>query len=185
MTPDGLRAHHQPRVELRAALPYVGIPARAADEAAFRSAMDDAVPAAFGWVVRRGLRPAGGPVVRYRVVDERRIPEDGPPPATFEACVPLEEPAGAVDGRLVAGELPAGRWIVALHRGGYSGLGALHRIVHDWAAAEGLAIDRTPTPDGTAYAGSIEHFRIGPFEEPDPWRWETDVAYLLTGDAPG
>lgn len=184
MTPDGLRSHHQPRVERRPARPYVGIAARATDEAAFRAAMDDAVPAAFGWAVRHGLRPAGGPVVRYRVVDERRIPEEGPPPASFEACVPLDAAAPGVDGRLLAGELPAGSWVVALHRGGYSGLAALHRIVLDWAAAEGLRIDRAPAPDGTAYRGAIEHFRVGPFEEPDPWRWETDVAYLLAADDP-
>ncbi|MSW51141.1 MAG: hypothetical protein F2817_09695 [Actinobacteria bacterium] len=184
MTRDGLRRHHQPRVERRPARPYVGIPARATDEAGFRAAMDEAVPATFGWVVRHGLRPAGGPVVRYRVVDERRIPEEGPPPASFEACVPLEAAAPGVDGRLLADELPAGRWVVALHRGGYSGLAALHRIVLGWAADEGLRIDRTPAPDGTAYRGAIEHFRIGPFEEPDPWRWETDVAYLLAADDP-
>ncbi|MDO9408725.1 hypothetical protein [Patulibacter sp.] len=183
MSPEQLRAHHQPRVELLAARPYVGIPARAGDEAAFRAAMHDAVPAALRWVLARGLRPAGGPFVRYRCVDERAVPPAGPPPASFEACVPLDAPPCGVDGRLLADELPAGRWIVALHRGGYDGLGALHRIVREWATAEGLWIDRTPTAEGTtAFGGSIEHFRVGPFEEPDPWRWETDVAYLVAGD---
>lgn len=180
MTLDLPRTHHQPRVEVRPAQPYVGIPARAATEAEFRAAIDRAMPAAFAWAAEHGLRPSGPPFIRYLVVDETAIPEEGPPPATFESCVPLAEPAAVVDGEVVAGELPAGRWVVSLHRGGYSGLGELHRIVHAWAEEERVVVVRTAVDGGTAFGASVEHFRVGPFGEPDPWRWETDVAYLLT-----
>jgi hypothetical protein len=179
MTPEAFRAHHQPRVEARAARPYVGIAARATTTAGFRAAVDRDVPAVFRWVADHGLRPDGAPFLRYLEVDETAVRDDGPPPATFASCVPLAAPPGGTDGRVLAGELPAGRWVVALHRGGYAGLAALHRIVLGWAAEEGLVVARAPAPGGTAFAGCAEHFRIGPFEEPDPWRWETDVAYLL------
>ena len=190
MSLDASRAHHQPRVEARPARPCVGIAARATTTAEFRATVDRDVPAVFRWVAEHGLRPAGGPVLRYLEVDETVLPDDGPPPATFESCVPLAAPPGGLavpstaapagpDGRVRAGELPAGRWVVALHRGGYAGLAALHRIVLGWAAEEGLVVARRPAPGGTAFAGCTEEFRIGPFEDPDPWRWETDVAYLL------
>lgn len=182
MTLDLPRTHHQPRVEVRPAQPYVGIAADAADEDGFRAAMDRNVPAAFGWVAEQGLVPSGAPFIRYLVVDEFGARGQGPPPATFEACVPLAAPAPRTSGGIVAGELPAGRWIVALHRGGYSGLGDLHRIVHEWAGEERLVVARTAVAGGTAFGGSTEQFRVGPFEEPDPWRWETDVAYLLADD---
>lgn len=84
-----------------------------------------------------------------------------------------------VEGEVRAGELPGGRWIVALHRGGYAGLGAVHRILHGFAAEEGLEVARRPAPGGTAFGGAFELFRTGPVEEQDPWRWETDAAFLL------
>jgi DNA gyrase inhibitor GyrI len=180
MSTEVPRLHHQPRVEERPPRPYVGIEARAATEAEFRAAVDRAMPAVFGWVAARGLAPAGAPFLRYLVVDESAIPADGPPPSTFEACVPLAEAVEA-EGEVRAGELAGGRWVVALHRGGYDGLGALHRIVREWAAEESLVVVRRPVEDGTAFGGSAEHFRVGPVEEPDPWRWETDVEYLLGG----
>lgn len=179
MTLDLPRTHHQPRVEVRPAQPYVAIAACATTEAEFRTAIDRDMPAVFGWVAEHGLRPVAGPYIRYLVVDESRVPEDGPPPATFHACVPLAEAPAELDGDVVADELPAGRWIVALHRGGYSGLGEVHRIVQGWAAEEGETVARAPADGGTAFGGATEHFRVGPFEQDDPWRWETDVAYLL------
>lgn len=178
MTPEELRAHHQPRVERRPPRPYVAIEARADTEAAFRAAVDRHVPAVFGWAVERGLRPIAGPFIRYLVVDEDAVPDDGPPPSTFQMCVPLDAPAEG-SGEVVAGELPGGSWLVTLHRGGYAGLGAVHGMLHAWAAEEGLQVVRRPVEGGTAFGGSFEHFRVGPFEEPDPWKWETDVAYLL------
>jgi hypothetical protein len=184
MSTETPRAHHQPRVETRAAQPYAAIGARAANEAEFRSAVDRAMPAVFRWVERHGLTPVGAPFLRYLVVDESHLPVDGPPPATFECGVPLAAaPEG--DDEVHAGELPEGRWIVTLHRGGYSGLGRAHGVVHEWAAEEGAVVERTPVDGGTAFGGNVEHFRIGPFEEPDPWKWETDVAYLLRPDDAG
>lgn len=178
MATDLPATHHQPRVERRPPQPYVALVAQAATEPEFRAAVDRHVPAVFGWAAEHGLRPTGGPFIRYVVVDETAVPDDGPPPSTFHVCVPLDRPAEA-DGDVVADELPGGSWLVALHRGGYAGLGAVHAILHDWAAEEGVEVVRRPVEGGTAYGGAFEHFRIGPFEERDPWRWETDVAYLL------
>lgn len=172
------RTHHQPRVEERPPQPYLAIEARARTEAEFRAAVDRNMPAVFRWVANRGLTPAGAPFIRYVVVDESALPDEGPPPATFEAAVPLAEPVRG-EGEVRAGELPAGRWLVTLHRGGYSGLPDAHAILHDWAAQEGVVVDRRAADGGTAYGGAYEQFRIGPVDEADPWRWETDVAYLL------
>ncbi|WP_051471289.1 GyrI-like domain-containing protein [Patulibacter minatonensis] len=183
MSTETPRAHHQPRVEIRSAQPYAAITGRASTEAEFRAVVDRGMPAVFRWAEARGLTPTGAPFLRYLVVDETTVPEDGPPPAEFECGVPLAEvPDG--DDEVHGGVLPEGRWIVTLHRGGYSGLGRAHGVVHEWAAEEGTVVERRPAEGGTAFGGNVEHFRIGPFDEPDPWKWETDVAYLLRPDAP-
>lgn len=178
MSIDVPRTHHQPRVEQRPPQPYVAVEARAGTEAEFRAAVDRHMPEVFRWAAEHGLRPTGGPFIRYLVVDETAMPEEGPPPATFHMGVPLDGPAD-VEGDVVSGELPGGPWLVVLHRGGYAGLAAVHAIVHGWAAEEGVEIARGPAEGGTAFGGNVEHFRIGPVEEEDPWKWETDVAYLL------
>lgn len=159
-------------------MPYLAIAGQARSEAEFRAAIDRNMPAVFRWVANHGLTPAGPPFIRYLVVDESALPGEGPPPASFEAAVPLAAPSPG-EGEVLAGELPAGRWLVVLHRGGYSGLPEAHAILHDWAAEEGVVVDRAPADDGTAYGGAYEQFRIGPVGEGDPWKWETDVAYLL------
>lgn len=178
MTTDLSRTHHQPRVERRPPQPYVAIEARAETDDEFRAAVDRHVPRIFGWVAEHGLRPTGGPIIRYVVVDETAVPGHGPPPSTFHVAVPLEGPAEG-RGEVLAGELPGGPWLVVLHRGGYAGLGAVHGLLHEWAAGEGLEVVRRATDGGTAFGGAFEQFRIGPFDEQDPWKWETDVAYLL------
>ncbi|MEV4419033.1 GyrI-like domain-containing protein [Patulibacter sp. NPDC049589] len=178
MSTETPRAHHQPRIERRPAQHYAAITARATTEAEFRAAVDRDMPAVFRWAEAHGLAPAGAPFIRYLVVDETAVPGDGPPPATFESAVPLAGPVDG-DGVVHAGELPAGRWLVVLHRGGYAGLAGAHRVVHEWAEEERETVARSPAPDGTAFRGSVEHFRVGPFEEHDPWKWETDVTYLL------
>jgi hypothetical protein len=37
------------------------------------------------------------------------------------------------------------------------------------------------TPDGTAWRCRAEHYLTDPSAEPDPAKWEVDVAYLAAG----
>jgi effector-binding domain-containing protein len=69
-------------------------------------------------------------------------------------------------GPVVSSALPAGETAVVLHRGPYDGLGAAHRAVLDWCAANG----RTP-------AGARWEI-YGDWAE-DPADLETEVHYLL------
>jgi effector-binding domain-containing protein len=170
--------HHVPRVVVRPEQPYLAIRGRARDEPGYRSAVDRAFPLLFSHLADRGLAPAGPAVFRYLVVDETTVPAADPPPAEFDVAVPT---AVAVDGdgEIRAGVLPAGRWAVTLHRGGYGTLPDAHGVTHTWVAEEGLRIAHRITPAGTAYAGSFEQFVRGPIDPPEPEGWETLVAYLL------
>ena len=41
-----------------------------------------------------------------------------------------------------------------------------------------MAFDAWDTPDGQAWRSRVEHYLTNPAEEPDPAKWEVDVAYL-------
>lgn len=149
----------------REARPYLAIPAQVRGSAQLRGAADRGFPTLFRRLGERGVAPAGPPFIRYG-----RLHPDGSP-AAIEIAVPVAEPV-AGDAPVSAGILPAGRWLSHVHVGPYAhdtlpGLGDAHRAVRAWAAEHGVAL-----------AGAVcEHYRVGPVEEPDFTRWQTELAY--------
>jgi len=115
--------------------------------------------------------PSGPLLIRYL-----ELGEDGEP-LEIELAVPVE--AGvAGDGRVRAGVLPPGRYATLLHVGPYRSttapdLATARAALRDWMDEQGVA----PAP-----AGYIEHYRIGPVEESDYSKWETELAYLTAED---
>ena len=49
-----------------------------------------------------------------------------------------------------------------------------------WAQEQGVGLDSWDTAEGTAWRGRVEHYLTNPAAEPDPAKWETDVAYLAS-----
>jgi hypothetical protein len=45
----------------------------------------------------------------------------------------------------------------------------------------GHPLDSWDTSHGTAWRGRVEHCLTNPATEPDPAKWEVDLAYLTTG----
>jgi effector-binding domain-containing protein len=129
----------------------------------------------FGWLAARGIEPAGPPLIRYRIIDMDRE-------LSIDVGVPIAEPAQG-DGRVIGDVLPAGRWVRLTYRGHYDGLVAANAELQAWAADRGLAFDQTESPDGDVFGGRVESYLTDPDHEPNPERWETEVAYRLA-DAP-
>ena len=98
--------------------------------------------------------------------------------------------AAAVNGAepVLAGLLPAGRYAVVRHTGPFSQLAGATRDLLDWAAARGLAWDRTESPAGERWGCRLEVYLTNPAVEPDPGKWETELAFrlarLTAGQAP-
>jgi len=65
---------------------------------------------------------------------------------------------------------------VLRHTGPYDGLVASNAALQAWAAEHGIEFDTT----GPAWGGRAEHYLTDPAQEPDPVKWEVDVAYLTT-----
>jgi effector-binding domain-containing protein len=162
---------NEPQIEQRAEQPYAGIRMRVTMDG-LPGAVDQGFPELFGWLAEHGVAPAGPPFIRYHVIDMERELE-------IELGVPADVAAEA-DGRVRPGVLPAGRYVVLRHTGPYDGLIASNAALQEWAAEHGVALDSLDTPDGSSWRGRVEHYLTNPAEEPDPSKWEVDVAYLTT-----
>lgn len=158
-----------PQIQARAAQPYAGLPATVTMDT-ISTAVDSGFPELFGWLGSNGVAPAGPPFIRFLVIDmagELQI----------ELGVPVSA-AVAGSGRIQPGVLPAGRYAVLRHTGPYDGLVASHAALQQWAAEHGVQFDTHDTARGSAWGGRVEHYLTDPSQEPDPAKWETDVAYL-------
>lgn len=160
----------EPRIEERAARHYAGIPVTVTMDG-ISGAVDEAFPELFGWLAGQGIAPDGPPFIRYLVIDmmaELRL----------DLAVPVAAPV-AGSGRIRPGDLPAGRYAVLRHTGPYDGLIASNAALQKWAAEHGVEFAASDTPEGSAWAGRAEHYLTDPSAEPDPSKWEVEVAYLI------
>ena len=161
---------HDPQIQARAAQHYAAIPATVAMDG-ISAAVDVALPALFGWLASQGIAPAGPPLIRYLVIDmagELQI----------ELGVPVAAPVAA-SGRVQPGVLPQGRYAVLRHTGPYDGLIASNAALLQWAKQKGIEFDTWATPQGSAWRSRAEHYLTDPSQEPDPAKFETDVAFLI------
>ena len=163
----------QPQIQHRDEQPYAGIRERVPLDG-ISAAVDQALPEIFGWLAARELAPAGPPLIRYHVIDMDRELD-------LEIAVPVSEPVPA-DGRIRPGAMPAGQYAVLRHVGHYDGLIASNAELQNWAERQGVTFDMWDTDAGLAWAARAEHYLTDPSAEPDPARWQVDVAYLTRAD---
>jgi hypothetical protein len=158
-----------PRVVARAAQPYVAL-ARTTGVAGLRAAAH-ALPTVLAWLERRGEAPAGPPFFRYLTVE---MPER----VDVEVGVPTAGELAVSDG-LTAGRLPAGDYATLTYHGAPSGLVRATAVLLEWGAREDVRWDITPTGAGERWGARLEIYRTDPAVEPDPDRWETELAFKL------
>jgi effector-binding domain-containing protein len=162
-----------PHLERRPAVKYIGIRSEAAADQ-----LPIALPPLFGelwtWLERHGIAPVGVPFVRYCTVDRSgAVPRFG-----FEVGFPVR-PGVESDGNVVAGELPAGSYVVALYTGPYTGLREANADVFDWARREGVVLQHSNA--GVEWRAWLEFCVMDPSREPDPSKWQTEIAILTAG----
>ena len=159
----------EPEVQQRPAQVYAGIPATVT-MATFPQAADTGFPEVFGWLAEHGITPAGPPFIRYHVIDMAAELE-------IELAVPVDAPV-AGSGRVRSGLLPGGRYVTLLHTGHYDGLMGANAALQDWAAQQGITL--ASSPDHRSWPGRVEYYLTDPSAEPDPARWQTEVAFLIS-----
>jgi GyrI-like small molecule binding domain len=149
---------NEPQISQRPAQPYLGLRRRVTDGVA--AAVDGAFPELFRRLGAAGVQPAGPPFIRFLATD------DAGDPTELELAVPVDADA-ATD------VLPAGRYATLVHVGPYRSetqpdLAVARAALREWAGQEGLSV--------SCY---LEHYRIGPVENPDYTKWETELAFLV------
>lgn len=160
-----------PIVAQRQAQPYVAIRAQVTMEA-MASTLPPLIPQVFAWLGERGIPSAGPPFWKYNVIDMARLLE-------IEVGVPVTAPVDG-DDRVLADVLPAGRYVTLRHTGHPDGLIDVVASLQEWAKQEGLAWDRTDTPDGERWAARLEIYETDPAVEPDMNKWTTELAFRLS-----
>ena len=160
----------EPTIVGRAAQPYAGIGASVSMDG-FGDVIEAAIPEVFARLDALGVAPDGPPLVRYAAIDmEGRI--------EIEIGVPV---AGAIedDGRVRPGLLPAGRYATLIHVGHPDGLLGANEALQVWAHDKGLRVAMSIAGGVDRFESRFESYRTDPAAEPDPERWETEIAYLL------
>jgi effector-binding domain-containing protein len=164
----------EPKLEDRNAWPYVARRTKATMNE-LGTVIPQQLGEVFAWLGQRGTTPAGPPFIRYRVIDmEAQL--------DIELGVPVA-PAVAGDDRISGDVLPAGRYATLIYTDVRRGIEANAALL-EWGARQGLVWDSWPTQDGDAFGARVEFYLTDPQEEPNPAKWETEVAIRLADDQP-
>jgi effector-binding domain-containing protein len=123
----------------------------------------------FGWLAGRGIEPVDALFFKYDVVDM----DNG---LVIEIGVPVAERQTG-EGEIVAGVLPAGRYVSHTHHGHPDGLYQATGDLLAWAKQEGLEWDA----DGDRWTARLEVYKSDPVEVPDLDQWETELLFRLRG----
>ena len=167
----------EPEIQRRPAQPYLGIAGEITD--GVPAFVDRAFPELYGWLREHTVEPAGAPFIRYRELDPAGEPLE------IEVGAPVDGmPEG--DERVRAGALPAGRYLTLTHVGPYRSetvpdLAVARERLIAWAEQQGLAYSRA-TDRGSTLPCCLERYLVGPVDEPDFTKWETEFAYLVLDD---
>jgi effector-binding domain-containing protein len=156
----------EPKIEERPEQPYVGIRTQTPIQK-LKDVIPQLLDELFPWLGQRGVEPAGAPFIRYHIINMEELMD-------VELGIPV---AAAVsgDGRVSPGVLPSGRYASLVYTDVTKGIEGNKALI-EWAAKEGLKWDRWDAENGDAFASRYESFLTDPADEPDPAKWETEVA---------
>jgi len=162
---------NEPRLEYRAEQHYAAIRAQVP------LPFGDVLPGLWGevsaFLAGKGIAPSGAPFIRYLTTDMSKKLD-------IEVGFPV---AGSVPGneRVLAGLLPAGRYAVLLYTGPYDALVEVTAGLLEWAKKNSI-VWRTYLFDNVEWwAGRVEWYPTDPAAEPDPRKWQTELAFLTAG----
>ncbi|MEU3917406.1 GyrI-like domain-containing protein [Streptomyces sp. NPDC029004] len=123
-----------------------------------------------GWLTGRGTEFGGAPF-RFNTVDMEGE-------SAVEAGIPvvsMPEPEGDIG----VAVLPRGRYVTVTHAGHPDQLFGVITAVQEWAEREGLEWDMTVVDGAERRACRLESYPTDPRVEPDPSKWEIELAFRL------
>lgn len=124
------------------------------------------------WLTAHRIPVAGPALIRYCSIGE----SDGD--ITVEVGFPIESLFTATGGSVEFGELPAGTYVIVVHRGPYDTLRKTTGALLEWGIEHSTEWDILRSADQTQWRGRVEHYLIGPQTETDSAHWHTEIAIL-------
>ena len=161
----------EPKLEQRDEQPYIAIRRQVTRQEIGPVLGDQVMRDVFTWLEGKGVPPAGAPFFRYLAIDMA-----GEGHFDVEVGVPVETTVPGA-GSVSAGVLPAGRYAVLVNTGPYDELVDAHTALHAWGEANGIVWQTAD--DGKSPGVMLESYETNPDEEPDPQKWQTEIAYLV------
>ena len=157
-----------PHIITRTAQRYIAV--RLTVSIPFGDDIDPAFDELFSAFSSAGVEPNGMEFIKFNLIDMPRLEiEVG---MTTDAVIP-------VTGRLIEGELPAGRYVSLTYTGSYADLMEVTAMLVGWAKEKGLKWDSHQTPDGEKFACRLEVHDNNPSIEPDPAKLQTTLLFKL------
>jgi len=161
----------EPKVEYRPEQHYAAI--RAQVPIPFGSLIPPLNREVTAWLADRGMKPSGASIIRYFTTDMSQKLDIEVGWLVAEA-VPGDE-------RVISGVIPAGRYAVLMYTGSYWGKGIYKATVAllDWAEKNHITWKKTIIDDVEWWDSRNEYYLTDPNEEPDPKKWQTELAFLV------
>lgn len=160
----------QPYVEQRSSTPYLAIRSHV-PMSEFDQVIPQSIAEVHDYIQKKGVTPIFTPFVRYNVINmEGRM--------DIEVGWPLHTSL-AGEGRIQAGNIPAGRYAVLHHHGHYDALIESTKFLLGWAKQQGIVWDNWQAENGDAFGGRFEFYLTDPQAEPDMNKHETEIAIRM------
>lgn len=159
----------EPKLVKRDAQHYIAVRTEATMQD-FASVIGKTFPVLFEAAKDQGITQSGPEFIRYIVVDmdSKMQVEMGFPVAN----------AVSVSSPLRAGILPAGTYATVQHTGHYDGLMKVTGELFAWAGEKGITWKTSVEGDDMVWEARVEFYLNDPSTEPDPEKWETELAFL-------
>jgi len=115
----------------------------------------------------------GAPLIRYFVVDYNTGEIE------IDIGVPIGKTALPADALVHCGQIPSGTFATVIHRGPYGTLIKRTAALMDWAQQNNVIWSMVEQRKVTRWDGRVEHYLVGPPDEPKSKNWRTEIAILL------
>jgi len=161
----------EPKIEVRAEQPYASIRTQVTMQELGSGIIPQLHDEVMNWLKVQGISPSGAPILRYNVINMAGKMD-------LEMAWPVAQPVKG-NGRVIGGSLPAGSYGTILYTGAYDGLMDANRILIEWARDNNIQWDNWQNDSGDVFASRYETYITDPGDEPDPAKWQTEVAIKL------
>jgi effector-binding domain-containing protein len=160
----------EPIIQYKKEQHYLSIPATV-HQRDIPETLPPLIPEVKEWMEKRNIQPAGPDFFLYKSMDDKGVMD-------CEAGFAVSNFTPG-DERVTAGSFPEGKYASIIYTGHFKDMMQAHVALENWIREQGLQ-ERSQTDNGkTGWGGRIEFYLVDPEFEPDPAKWQTEIAFML------